>query len=76
MTRLRLGLNHLGEHSFQDRLKPLCSCGNDIETSSHFLRRCLTYSNERRTLLNRIENVNYGILELSDTIRTKNSPFW
>ena len=41
LTRLRLGLSHLREHkfkhSFQDSLNPICSCGNDIETSNLFL---------------------------------------
>ena len=49
----------------------LCLCGNDVETSSHFLLHCPTYSNERMTLLNKTKNFNYGVLELSDTIMTK-----
>ena len=44
LTRLRLGLSHLREHKFkhgfQDSLNPICSCGNDIETSTHFLLHC------------------------------------
>ena len=44
LTRLRLGLTHRCEHKFkhsvQDSLNPICSCGNDIETSSHFLLQC------------------------------------
>ena len=75
ITRLGLGLSHLRKHkfkhSFQDCLNPLCLCGNDVETSSHFLLHCSTYSNERMTFLNKIKNINYGILELSDTIMTK-----
>ena len=38
-----------------------------METYSHFLHHCPTYSNERMTLLNKIN----GILEISDTIMTK-----
>ena len=72
---LRLGLSYLCKHkfknSFQDCLSPLCLCGNDTETFSHFLLHCLTYSNERMTLLNKIKNINYGILKLSDTIMIK-----
>ena len=75
ITRLRLGLSHLHEHkfkhSFQDFLNPLCLWGNDIETSSLFLLQGTIYSNERVTLLNKIENISYGILELSHTIMTK-----
>ena len=49
----------------------LCFCGNDVETSSHFLLHSPTYSNERMTLLNKTKNFSYGVLELSDTIMTK-----
>ena len=55
ITRLRLGLSHLRErkfkHSFQDCLDPLCLCCNETETSTHYLLHCLTYTNERMTLL-------------------------
>ena len=36
-----LGLSHLCEHkfkhSFEDCLNPLCPCGNEIKTSTHYL---------------------------------------
>ena len=71
ITMLRLCLSQLRKHkfklSFQDFLNHLCSSGNDMETYSHFLHHCPTYSNERMTLLNKIN----GILEISDTIMTK-----
>ena len=39
-TYLRLGLSHLREHkfkhSFQDKLNPICNCGNDVECAIHF----------------------------------------
>ena len=75
ITRLHLGLSHIREHkfrhSFRGCLSPLCLCGNDMETSNHFLLHCPTYSNERMTFLNKIRNINYGILQLSNTIMTK-----
>ena len=44
LTRLRLGLSHLREHkfkhSFQDSLNPLCKCGFDVKSTSHFLLHC------------------------------------
>ena len=44
LTKSRLGLSHFREHkfkhSFQDTLNPICSCGNDIETSE--LISCFT----------------------------------
>ena len=70
LTRLRLGLSHLCEHklkhSFQDILNPICSCGNDIETSAHFLLHCPHYSNERSTFLNTIRNINRNIFIKND----------
>ena len=75
LTRLRLGLSHLREHkfkhSFQDCLNPLCFCGNEIETSTHYLLHCPTYTNERMTLLNKIKSINCSILEFSDAVVTK-----
>ena len=39
LTKLRLGLSHLGEHKFrhnyQDCVSPVCYCGQDIETITH-----------------------------------------
>ena len=60
LSWLRLGLSHLREHkfknSFQDFLKPFCSCGKgEVETSSHYLLHCSNYSEERLALLNTIK---------------------
>ena len=75
LTRLRLDLSHLCEHtfkhSFQDCLIPLCLCGNRTKTSIYYLLHCLTYTNERLTLLNKIKSINCNILESSNTIVTK-----
>ena len=45
LTRFRLGLSHLRDHKFrhyfQDTLlTPLCECGNDTETTTHFFLHC------------------------------------
>ena len=70
LTRLRLGLSHLREHKFkhgfQDSLNPICSCGNDIETSVHFLLHYPDYSNEISTFLNTIRNINRHIFDKDD----------
>ena len=75
LTRLRLSLSHVREHkfkhNFQDCLNPLCLCGNEIETSTHYLLHCPTYTNERLTLLNKIKSINCSILESSDAAVTK-----
>ena len=66
LTRLRLGLSHLRDHKFrhcfQDTLNPLCDCGNDTETTTHFFLHCPSFHTPRQTLLNNIRNINEQIL--------------
>ena len=61
LLQLRLGLSHLREHrfkhSFQDSLNP-----GEVETSSHHLLHCFSYSEERLALLNIIKNIDMSIL--------------
>ena len=70
LTRLRLGLSHLREHkfkhSFLNSLNTIFSCGQNIETSTHFLLHCSNYSNERLTFLNIIRNIDSNILSEND----------
>ena len=70
ITRLRLGLSHLREdkfkHGFQDTINPLCNCGQDIESSTHFFLRCPFFINERRTLLNTIHSLDSKLLDCTD----------
>ena len=74
LTRLPLGLSHLREHKFkhssQDCPSPLCFCGTEIETSTHNLLHCPTYTNKRMTVLNKIKSINCSILEFSDAAVT------
>ena len=42
---------HKLEHDFQDTLNPLCSCGNDVESTEHFLLHCPQFGNEKGTPL-------------------------
>ena len=70
-----MGLSHLREHKFkhgfQDCLNALCLCGNEIETSTHYLLHCPTHTNERLTVLNKIKSINCSILEFTDAAVTK-----
>ena len=67
ITRLRLGFSHLREHkfrhNFQDTLNPICSCGENIETTTHYLLHCPNYLNERTTLWNNLQNIDENILD-------------
>ena len=70
LTRLTLGISHLWEHKFKygflDSLNSICCCGQNIETSTHFLLHCSYYSNERLTFLNIIRNIDRNILNKND----------
>ena len=74
------GLSHLREHkfrhNFQDILNPTCSCGENIETTTHFL----LYLNERMTLLTKLLNIEENILDrnfsrISETLLYDDSSF-
>ena len=75
ITRLRLGLRHLREHkfkhSFQDTINPLCNCGRDIDSSTHFFLHCPFFINERRTLLSTIRSLDSKLLDCTDSDLTQ-----
>ena len=75
LTRLRLGLSHLNEHKFrhgfQDCLNPLCNCGTDVETTSHFLLHCPNFKPERQTLLSKIKVIDSSLLNRSEASITE-----
>ena len=48
-----------------------CFCSKEIETSTHYLFYCPTYTNERMNLLNKIKSIHCSILEFSDAVMTK-----
>ena len=67
---MRVGLSHLREHkfkhSFQDTLNPICTCGEDIETTSHYLLHCPDYLEEKKTLLNTISCIVPNIFDFNN----------
>ena len=67
---MRVGLSHLREHkfkhSFQDTLNPICNCGKDIETTSHYLLHCPDYLEERKTLFNAISCIVPNIFDFNN----------
>ena len=72
ITRLQAGLSYLREHrfrhNFQDSLNPFCNCGQHIETTIHFFLRCSYYSNQRKTLFQKISNIKRSLLNQNDSI--------
>ena len=75
ITRLRLGFSHLREHKFkhgfQDTSNPLCSRGNDVESTEQFLLHCPQFVNERRNLLSTLSNFNCSLLENTSKVLTQ-----
>ena len=69
MTRLRVGMNHLRKLKFKlnfhNCLNPICSCGLDIEFTSHFLLLCPTFNDELYTLLNTLNKIDCKLLKLT-----------
>ena len=72
LTRLRVRLSHLCEHkfrhNFQDSLDPFCNCSRHIETTSHFFLHCSNYSNQVKTLFEKIINIKRSLLYQNDSI--------
>ena len=71
MTRLRLGLNHLREnkfnHNFQNCINPRCSCGMDIESTSHFFLHCPLFDDKRITLLSTLNKIDCKLIETNES---------
>ena len=75
VTRKRLRMSHLADrkfrHSFQDYGNPICSCGQETETSNHFLLYCPTYQCARHTLVQKGNKIDSAILKQNDQVITK-----
>ena len=74
LTRLRLGLSYLREHkfkhSFQDTLNPCCSFGLNVETNTHFFLYFPLFTNQRRTLLSPVNDIDSSLTNTKDSILT------
>ena len=61
MIPLRLGLSHLREHkfnnNFQNCINPLCSCGMDIQSTSHFFLNIPFFDDKRITLMSTLSKL-------------------
>ena len=75
LTRLRLGLSHLNElrfnHNFQNCINLLCTCGFEVESTTHFFLHCHHYHNIRAKLLNSLEVIDTNLLKFSTEQLTK-----
>ena len=60
LTQLRVDFSDLRDHRFNHNfncVSPLCSCGMEDETSTHFLLCCPRYSTIRAIYLNKISQI-------------------
>ena len=68
---LGVGLCHLREHQFEhsflDTLNRICVCGFDIETLNHLFLQCPIFTNERQSVLLKIESIISDIFRKTDT---------
>ena len=70
LTRLRLQFSHLNEHkfrhNFKDCVSPMCDCGAETETTSHFFLRCQFFANERQKLRDDVYRLDASIKHLNE----------
>ena len=45
-----------------DSVDPLCSCGNEVESTVHFFLHYLNFTTQRHTLLNKPKSINASIM--------------
>ena len=66
LKRLRLDFSHLNEHkfchNFRKAVNPLCFSNAETETTSHYLLRCLLFSEQRTNLLKSLRNLQNTLL--------------
>ena len=53
---------HRSKYSLLDTPKHLCSCENNIEMTSHFPLRCLSFTLEKHSSLHKIHILYHSIL--------------
>ena len=74
LNRLRVGFSHLKQykfrHNFEDATNPLCSCGNFVESTTHFFPDCTHFSNPRLTLINKIKDIGKRIFINNNSLIT------
>ena len=70
LARLRLQFSHLNEHksrhNLKDCLSPMCDCGAETGTISHFFLRCQFFANERQKLLDDVYRIDASIKNLNE----------
>ena len=75
LTKLRLGISHLGGHkfrrNFQNCVSPMRSCGQDIETTTHFSFSAPIIIAQGKPFFHKITQVSRTTLRQSNSTITK-----
>ena len=75
LKRLRLGLSYLHYHKFRHNLQgcinPICVCGLEIETTTHYLLHFPLFQSARQSLSTNIKKIDESILKKYDKLITK-----
>ena len=73
--RFRLGLCHVREDkfklNFQCSINPLCNCGHDIESTTHYLLYCPLVVNETSTFFSTLSSFDCNLLDNTDSTLTQ-----
>ena len=71
LTQLRVGFSDLREHRHRHHFNcpsPTCSCGQVIESTTHFMLSCNKYSNHRRNFFAQLNSLVPGITSLAQPL--------
>ena len=75
LTRLKLGLNHLNEHTFNHKFQNCtsltCICSFENESTTHFFLHCHFYIPIRTTLFDNLKEIVHNLQELADQTVTE-----
>ena len=75
LTKIKVGLSHLAYHkfrlNFQGCFNSICSCGQEIETSTHFFLHCSNCYCARQTLFEKVIKIDSTIIKQNDQVITK-----
>ena len=68
LTRLRVGISNLNEHKFKRNfsicINPLCSCGLQVESTTHDFLHCLCFSSICKILFNELISICNKFIDL------------
>ena len=72
---MRLGLSHLADHKFRDKLQdsvnPMCIWGQEIKTSTHFLFHCPNYDCTSQAFFEKVNKIDTTTVKQNKKLITK-----